>query len=104
VLQVGCASGGPRRGIEIIGQINASTARVISKKNAEDGSRSSGIVAYFRDDESAIAQATAEHYCGGPVRIKSEDYTPTGNVSASAVATSITADLSIASTSADQQK
>lgn len=78
-LLSGCATP-PRRQIEIIGQIERSSVRVVAKKNAPDGSRANGVVAFLEDSESPIAQAAAEQYCSGPVIVHSEDYLATGDV------------------------
>ncbi len=104
VLLSGCASG-PRQKTEaaVIGEIARSSVRVIAKYRAPDGSASNGVAAYIKDEESLLAQAAAERYCGGPIRVRSEEYLATGDVKTNADM-AIFWDVAFASSSSSQKR
>lgn len=70
--------------VPILSSCAASSVMMISKNNGRDGNPVSGIIRFDREGEAADARLLAERYCGGPIRVHSEKYIPTGDVSSNA--------------------
>lgn len=79
VLIVGCA---PKTIVtdrsEMLELINRSSARIVGKRNADDGKRAGGAVMFSAESESSIALALGENFCEGPVIVRSEELAATG--------------------------